>query len=170
MYRFLQNVILLCLIGGLSVWGWTLYQQQKSTLMDSPMPELEEVKAKEQVSEPKTNEKDSNKQTELDLRIKQNFQDGSVSSVEEVPQPDLSSSSTSSTSLNAPSRSINELLPEKSVPQRHFKYGYEGKENDLYNLNLGIEKDNLNVKLGVQTDKSRNTNINSVDIEVKLPE
>lgn len=165
MYRFVKNTILLSLIGGLSAWGWTLYQQQESTLIDSPLPELEEVKAQEQVSDPVINEKEPKKQTELDLRIKPRSQADSDNLVSDVPKPDSLTPSNSTSP-----QSINELLPEKPATQRHFNYGYEGKEDDLYNLKLGIQKDDLNVKFGVQTDKDRNTNVNSVDIEVKLPE
>lgn len=169
MYRILKNALLLGLIILLSAWGWTLYQQHEASSQDIlPVLEPDKVKAKESVSESDSTQKKSENLPELNLNIPRFLSDDQGNNAdEEGPKANMSTSSVVSPSS---SQSINELLPEKSVPKKYFKYGYEGKEEDIYNLNLGVEKDNLNVKLGVQADKDRNTNINSVDIEVKLPE
>lgn len=168
MYRLLKNAVLLSLAVLLSVWGWALYHQRESALKDKPdLTEMDRSKAKPQVTETPIQEKEPNRQPELNLNINRSSSDKVESSLEQGPNPEAPVSLTPVESAPA---SINELLPEKSLPKKYFKYGYEGKEEDVYNLNLGVEKDSVNVKLGVQTDKDRNTNVNSVDIEVKLPE
>lgn len=170
MYRILKNAILLGLIILLSAWGWTLYQQRAESEQEIlPLPELDKAKAKENVVEPDKTEKEPDNPPELNLNIIQSLSNEKVdTSSEQGPPLDTSTSSVSGSSSS--STSINELLPEKPVPKKYLKYGYEGQEEDRHKLNLGVQDDNLNVKLGVEADKDRNTNVNSVDIEVKLPD
>lgn len=178
MYRILKNAILLGLIILLSAWGWTLYQQRAESEQEIlPLPELDKAKAKENVVEPDTTEKEPDNPPELNLNIIQSLSNEKVdTSSEQGPPLDTSTSSVSGSgsgsgsSSSSSSTSINELLPEKPVPKKYLKYGYEGQEEDRHKLNLGVQDDNLNVKLGVEADKDRNTNVNSVDIEVKLPD
>uniref|UniRef100_Q31H39 Uncharacterized protein n=1 Tax=Hydrogenovibrio crunogenus (strain DSM 25203 / XCL-2) TaxID=317025 RepID=Q31H39_HYDCU len=170
MYRILKNAILLGLIIVLSAWGWTLYQQRSEPEQEVlPLLELDKAKAKESVAESDTTEKEPDNPPELNLNIIQSLSNEKTdTSSEQGPPLDTSTSSVPGSSSS--STSINELLPEKSVPKKYFKYGYEGQEEDRHKLNLGVQNDKLNVKLGVEADKDRNTNINSVDIEVKLPD
>lgn len=170
MYRILKNAILLGLIILLSAWGWTLYQQRAESEQEIlPLPELDKAKARENVVEPDKTEKEPDNPPELNLNIIQSLSNEKVdTSSEQGPPLDTSTSSVSGSSSS--STSINELLPEKPVPKKYLKYGYEGQEEDRHKLNLGVQDDNLNVKLGVEADKDRNTNVNSVDIEVKLPD
>lgn len=171
MYRILKNAILLGLIVLLSALGWTIYQQRGQSEKEMlSLPELGKAKAKESVVESDKKEKEPGNPPELKLNIIQSLSKEKTDTLYEQGPPLDTSTSSASSSSSSPSTSINELLPKKSVPKKYFKYGYEGKEEDQHKLNLGVQNDNLNVKLGVEADKDRNTNINSVDIEVKLPD
>lgn len=70
--------------------------------------------------------------------------------------------------------SINDLLPDKPIEKRVFNYSYEGADKDdeeKYNVKLGVQDEDVkvNVGVGVQTGEKR-TDLNSIDIEMKLPE
>jgi hypothetical protein len=70
--------------------------------------------------------------------------------------------------------SINDLLPDKPIEKRAFNYSYEGSDKDdedKYNVKLGVQDEDVkvNVGVGVQTGEKR-TDLNSIDIEMKLPE
>ncbi|KUJ75030.1 hypothetical protein AVO42_06635 [Thiomicrospira sp. XS5] len=70
--------------------------------------------------------------------------------------------------------SINDLLPDNPIEKRVFNYSYEGEDKDnedKYNVKLGVQDEDVkvNVGVGVQTGEKR-TDLNSIDIEMKLPE
>ncbi|MGC9386207.1 MAG: hypothetical protein ACP5D0_04615, partial [Hydrogenovibrio sp.] len=87
-----------------------------------------------------------------------------------TPEPDPSGMS----GTNSTPKSINQLLPDKPIERKNFDYGYEGRDKEAgrYDVNVGVQDKDEEVKVkfgvGVLPDDKR-TDLNSIEIEMKLP-
>lgn len=179
MARFLKWLVLIMVVAGVVAITWSLREEFRETdapaMTDSPSPvESPDVDSgNESVAPvkvpPTIDEAPSQEELEASLNLR-------LPEKDTLPSHDGPQMKAADIPLDGPEKapSINDLLPDKPIEKRVFNYSYEGSDKDdedKYNVKLGVQDEDVkvNVGVGVQTGEKR-TDLNSIDIEMKLPE